>query len=185
MVQDVNVYLADLPKKYLAEEAEQIRVALQLWFERVVARHKLDAKVRVSWAPDPPAIRDRDLLCYFVMNVGDSIVGGNSIAKDVVPPASNWGITVNKGTTVGSEVYQNRPKVAGHAARLAMHELMHNMGLAGGSMHRPGMSIGAEEVIEDAILSDGDMKWIATHLLKTGRTQWSGGWSKYSSPLRF
>lgn len=184
MVQDVIVYLADLPKKYSISDAEQIRVALQTWFERTVDKHKLDATVRVAWAPDQPAIRDRDLLCYFVVSVGDTIVGGNSIAKDVTPPASNWGITINKGRTVGSEVYQNRPKQAGHAARLAMHELMHNMGLAGESMHRPGMSMGAEEVMEDAILSDGDMKWIATHLLKTARSQWSGGWSKYNSPLR-
>jgi hypothetical protein len=184
MAQQINVYLADLPKKYASSDADEIKLALQGFFDQTVAHGKLDAVVKISWQPSKPSVGEKDLLCYFVTSVADSIVGGNSIGKDVTPPASNWGITVYKGKTVGSEVYQNRPKKTGHAARLALHELMHNMSLAGETMHKPGMSIGADPVMEDAALSAGDMGWIASHLLKTARTQWSDGWSRYNDPLR-
>jgi hypothetical protein len=183
VAEQVNVFLADLPKKYDSSEADGIKSALQGFFDATVARHKLDAAVKVAWSATQPSIGAKDLVCYFVRNVGDTIVAGN-VVKDAVPPASNWGITLFRAKIVGSEVYENRPKKPAHAARLALHELMHNMSLTGERMHRPGMSIGAETVMEDAALSDADMKWIAAHLLKTARTQWGEGWARYNDPLR-
>jgi hypothetical protein len=183
VAEQVDVILADLPKKYDSTEADAIKAALQGFFDSTIAKHKLDAAVKVAWAASAPSIGARDLVCYFVRNVGDTIVAGN-VVKDVTPPAGNWGITLFWGKLVGSEVYQNRPKKAGHAARLALHELMHNMALAGNGMHQPGMSIGADPVMEGAVLSDADMKWIAAHLLKTERTQWGEGWARYNDPLR-
>lgn len=101
-----------------------------------------------------------------------------------MPPVGNWGITLFKNKIVDSKVYQNRPTKPVHAARLALHELMHNMALTGDAMHKPGMSVGADPVMEDAALSDADMAWIAAHLLKTARTQWGEGWARYQDPLR-
>ena len=183
MAEQINVFLADLPRTYPSSDADTIKATLQGCFDRAVAAQKLDAAVMVSWAASQPMVGPRDLVCYFVRSVADTIVAGN-VVKDAVPPAGNWGITLFKNRIVGSEVYQNRPKKAVHAARLALHELMHNMALTGDTMHKPGMSVGADPVLEDAALSEADMKWIAAHLLKTTRTQWSDGWARYQDPLR-
>jgi hypothetical protein len=183
MATNISVYLADLPKS--ASSRDEVKSALQGFFDQTIGKHKLDVSVNVSWADSKPSLGEKDLLVYFVKSVGDTVLGGGGMIKDY-PPSSNDGWTVlGKDKATGSEVYMSRLKDApGLAARLALHELMHNMSRTGDAMHKPGMSIGAETVDPKAALSGKDMEYIAAHLAKTARSQWDGGYSYYHDPLR-
>lgn len=180
----VTVHLADLPKSIEAETATGIKTTLQGYFDTTVSAQKLGASVSVVWSNSAPTLTGSDLLCYFVRSYSDSIIAGGMV-KGQTASKDDAGLTLYTTAKVaGSEVYINKVVKPAHAARLALHELMHNMALTGNAMHKPGMSIGAATVMDDAALSEADQKWIAKHLIATRRTQWADGYSAYNDPLR-
>jgi hypothetical protein len=178
----INVVLCDLPG--IVTNKEEIKGALVRLFGQVVEKHKLDVSVAVAFTQESPIAKGKDLLCYFVRHYADSIVAGGFI-RDAKADKDDGGLTLFKSDkTVASEVYFQKVPKSDDAARLVLHELMHNMSLVGQQMHRPGMAVGAEKVMPGASLSAADMKWIATHLTRTVRTQWTDGYSVYKDPLR-
>lgn len=178
----INVVLCDLPG--IVTNKEEIKGALARLFGQVVDKHKLEASILVTFTEEAPVARGKDLVCYFVRHYTDSVVAGGFI-RDATADKDDGGLTLFKSDkTVASEVYHQKVQKSDDAARLVLHELMHNMALAGQRMHQPGMAIGAAKVMQGASLSPADMKWIATHLLRTARTQWLGGYALYKDPLR-
>ncbi|RPI13952.1 MAG: hypothetical protein EHM60_07900 [Lysobacterales bacterium] len=178
----INVVLCDLPG--IVTNRDEIKGALARLFSQVIEKHKLDVSIAVTFTEEAPVARGKDLVCYFVRHYTDSIVAGGFI-RDARPDKDDGGLTLFKSDkTVASEVYHQKVQKSDDAARLVLHELMHNMSLVGQQMHQPGMAIGATKVMQGASLSPADMKWIATHLARTTRTQWLGGHSMYGDPLR-
>jgi len=182
MATTINVFLADLPKSI--DAPDDVRSGLQSYFDQTVAKHKLDIAVKVSWAATKPSIGGKDLLCYFVRDSGDTVLGGGGMVGAASTGTDGWTV-IGSSKLTGSEVYLTRLKSKpAMIPKLALHELMHNMSRTGDTMHKPGMSIGADPVDEKATLSTKDMEYIAAHLGKTDRTQWDGGWTRYTDPLR-
>jgi hypothetical protein len=182
MATSISVVLCDLPR--IVDNKDEIKGALKRFFDQVIDSQKLKVSVAVSFTTERPVVHDMDLLCYFVRHFADSIVAGGFV-KDAVADKNDGGLTMFKSDrTVASEVYANKLKRSDDAARLVLHELMHNMSRTGEPMHRPGMAIGATRVMEGAALSAGDMKWIAKHLAATKRTQWPDGFAVYNDPMR-
>lgn len=184
----VNVYLADMPG--VVEHPAPIRTYLQGAFNRVVQDRNIDAEVSVSYASQAPNLSDHDMLCYIVRDRSDTLVrdcpgvGGNTS-----PPANLAGWTRFQTGSTGisaSEVYYDEMMEGGEgfAGRIIMHELMHNMSRVGDAMHTPGSGVGGETVRNDSALTATDTRFIARHLIRTNRSQWTGGYALYRDPLR-
>ena len=184
----INVYLADMPGT--VAHPSPIRTYLQSAFNRVIQEHEIDATVSVGYVRQAPNINAHDLLCYIVRDRDDTLVrdcpgvGGNTS-----PPANLAGWTRFQTGNTGrsaSEVYYDEMVEggSGFGGRIVLHELMHNMSRVGDAMHRPGSGVGGETVRNDTALTATDMSFIARHLTRTNRTQWTGGFSLYNDPMR-
>lgn len=182
MATSISVVLCDLPR--VVENKDDIKAALKRFFDQVITNQKLPVSLTVTFTTERPVVHDKDLLCYFVRHFSDSIVAGGFIQGQTADKKDGGLTLIKSDKTVASEVYANKLKKSDDAARLVLHELMHNMSVTGDAMHRPGMAIGASRVMEGASLSAIDMKWIAKHLVATKRTQWPEGFSVYNDPLR-
>jgi hypothetical protein len=187
---DLGVYLADLPG--IVKWPAPLRQRVEEFFTKVVKVSGKFDNAKVAWTKSPPTLGDHDLLVYFVRDRLDSIVkpGINpkaTLAKDLA------GVTLwQTGTGLtGSEVY-----LYGHLedseflARMAFHELMHNVSWTGDGLHamkehkKKTMCLSAERLLASTALCDGDIQFMADHLTTGKRKQWDGGFSVYNDPLR-
>lgn len=185
---NINVFLADMPG--IVEHPAPIRTYLQNAFNRVVQENSIEAEIKVLYTSRAPNISDHDLLCYIVRDHDDTLardcpgVGGNTNPRT---DASGWTRfqTGNTGRSV-SEVYYDKMAEGGEGfgGRIILHELMHNMSRVGNAMHRPGSGVGGEGIRRDTALTATDISFIARHLTRTNRTQWTGGFALYNDPMR-
>lgn len=187
-MQLINVFLADMPR--IVEHPSPIRTYLQNAFDRIIQDRSIDAKVIVSYTSRTPSVSAKDLLCYIVRDHDDTLVRdcpdvGNS--EQPAADASGW-TRFQTGSTgrSASEVYYNKMVEggSGFGGRIILHELMHNMSRVGDAMHRPGSGVGGEAIRRDTALTATDIAFVARHLTRTNRTQWTGGFGVYNDPMR-
>jgi hypothetical protein len=187
---NLGIYLADLPG--IVKWPAPLRQRVEEFFTKVVkVSGKFDGAT-VEWKKSAPTLGAHDLLVYFVRDYRDT----------VVKPAINPKATISKdsaGVTMwqthtgltASEVY-----LYGHLedseflARMAFHELMHNVSWKGDGLHlmkqhgKKTMCLSAERIIASTALCDGDIQFVADHLTTGKRKPWDGGFSVYNDPLR-
>jgi len=187
---DLGVYLADLPG--IVKWPSPLRQRVEEFFAKVVKVSGKFDSANVAWAKSPPTLGDHDLIVYFVRDRLDTIVkpGINPkavLAKDLA------GVTLwQTGTGLtASEVY-----LYGHLedseflARMAFHELMHNVSWTGDDLHgmkqysKKPMCLSAERLLASTALCDGDIQFMADHLTTGKRKQWDGAFTAYNDPLR-
>lgn len=179
----INVVICDLTKSVTFLVAA--KAGLQRLFDQAIDARNLDVTVAVTFTTSAPAANGKDLLCYVVRSMGDSIITSAAFAAGATVPAGLSGFTIFKSDkTVASEVYANMLSDGTRASRLVFHELMHNMARVGNALHTRDMNLGAETVMDGTPLSAADTAWVARHLARTDRIQWTGGFTAYSDPLR-
>lgn len=185
---NINVFLADMPG--IVEHPAPIRTYLQNVFNRVVQENSIEAEIKVLYTSRAPNISAHDLLCYIVRDRNDTLVGDcPGVGGNTSPPANLAGWTRFQTGSNGrsaSEVYYDEMVEGGEGfgGRIILHELMHNMSRVGNAMHRPGSGVGGEGVVSDTALTATDISFIARHLTRTNRTQWTGGFALYNDPMR-
>ena len=181
----LNIYLADLPGKILWPSP--IRVTLQQYFSRIVSKHGDVKSAMVQWTSRPPPLSDHDLLLYFVVDPDDTVVKTGLGSPNSIEADAN-GHTVRRlsdGLT-GSEAYfsgrQNEPVML---AKLAFHELFHNVTQMDDELHgKAGLGLGRKKILSGTQLTDGDVNLMVAHLTTTKRSQWKDGFSHYHDPFR-
>ena len=189
-MENLGIYLGDLPG--IVKWPSTLRQRVEEFFSKVVtASGKFDAE-KVEWAKSPPTLGAYDLLVYFVRDTLDSVVKPGLNPKETLQK-DLAGVTLWQTHTglTGSEVY-----LYGHLddseflARMAFHELMHNVSWTGSSLHamkqhkKKTMCLSAERLLPSTALCDGDIEFMADHLTTGKRKQWDGGFSAYNDPLR-
>jgi hypothetical protein len=187
---NLGIFLGDLPG--IVKWPSPLRQRLEEFFTKVVkVSGKFDG-AKVEWTKSAPTLGAHDLLVYFVRDRLDTVVKPGINPKETIPK-DLAGITLwQTGTGLtGSEVY-----LYGHLddseflARMAFHELMHNVSWKGAGLHamkahnKKTMCLSAERLLPSTALCDGDIQFMADHLTTGKRKQWDGGFSAYNDPLR-